>query len=214
MRPQSRVRKLNFRAVLVILTLLIGCLVIGKRTIYRARHQSRAVTQVERTMGSVQYEYHFAAPQWCVDLFGPDLFASVVAVSYFESGAYPSNAPEVHRNYSAFRQLPHLEEITVFDSYFPLDVLGSVSKLTRLVIEQNGLRDEDIEPIAELRNLRVLKLPFNDITDAGSRALANLTNLTQLDLSGNYVSEEGVADLRRALPHCQIISWHRRDGRY
>ncbi len=209
MRLKFRILKISLRELLVCIALLAGCLALSKRLVDRVTHQSEAVAKVRRTMGMVRYDFHVAVPQWCVDWFGPDLFATPISVAYFEGGAYPEHAPENHRNYAALQDLPELEEIDVFDSAFPIDVLDGISGLTHLKIEQNGLRDDDMDRIAQLRRLRVLQLPFNDITDVGAKKLTHLKNLTELDLSGNLVSDLAIADLRAALPECRIKSWQR-----
>lgn len=214
MRRKLQIRRFSLRALLVGLALLAGCLAVSKRIADRATKQSIAVARIRSTSGQVRYDYHVTPPQWCVNWFGPDLFATVKGVSYFEGGAYPADAPRNHRNYAAIRDLRDLEEIDVFDSHFPIDVLDGVSKLKHLTVQQNGLRDDAIDLIAGLSHLRVLKLPLNDITDAGASKLANLTNLSELDISGNFVSEQAVAELRLALPDCRIISsWQREECR-
>jgi hypothetical protein len=42
------------------------------------------------------------------------------------------------------------------------------------------------------------------LTDAGLKELAPLQRLEALDLSFNLLSEEGVAELQKALPRCKI----------
>lgn len=212
-RSKLQIRRFSLRALPVGLALLTCCLAVSTRIADRATQQSIAVAKIRSTSGQVRYDYHVTAPQWCVDWFGPDLFASVKGVLYFEGGAYPADAQRNHRNYAAIRDLRDLEEIDVFDSHFPIDVLDGVSKLKHLTVQQNGLRDDAIDMIAGLSHLRVLKLPLNDITDAGARKLANHTNLSELDRSGNFVSEQAIADLRLALPDCRITNSWQRDER-
>src|SRR5690606_28793809 len=103
-------------------------------------------------------------PSWCVHRFGPDLFARVISVSYFEWGASPPNDPANYRNYMALCDLPHLKEIEVFDSAFPVDVLERISTLQHLAITQNGVGDDDMNVISKLSGLLTLSLRVNDIT--------------------------------------------------
>jgi Ran GTPase-activating protein (RanGAP) involved in mRNA processing and transport len=136
----------------------------------------------------------------------------VTSVSYFEWGAYPPHDPENYCNYTALCDLPHLEEIEVFDSAFPLDVLKNIPTLQRLAITQNGLRDDDMNVISTLHGLQTLSLRLNDITDSGAQKLSRLPNLTELDLSGNFVSAETISELQLSLPHCRIKNdWCRAD---
>ncbi len=52
--------------------------------------------------------------------------------------------------------------------------------------------------------VKTLMLNETSITDAGLAHLSGLTNLRGLDLRGTRVTEEGVAQLQRALPNCRI----------
>jgi hypothetical protein len=206
-------QKLGFRAKSLILGLVTVCVVVGWKAVDRAIRQSTAVSRVSRTGGTPQYRFLVPVPQWCVDRFGPDLFARVTSVSYFEWGAFPPRKPENYRNYAALSDLPYIEEIDVFDSPFPIDVLGNLTTLQRLAIVQNGLRDDDIHEIAKLHSLRTLSLTSNDITDSGAQNLSRLHNLTELDLSGNVVSDKAISELQRSLPNCRIKNdWGRADG--
>ncbi len=55
-------------------------------------------------------------------------------------------------------------------------------------------------------NLRVLQVTYTPVTDAGLEHIKLLTNLTHLDLTGTKVTAAGVAALKKALPHCQIVT--------
>ncbi|MBS0262427.1 MAG: leucine-rich repeat domain-containing protein [Planctomycetes bacterium] len=137
----------------------------------------------------------------------------MTSVSYFEWGAYPPHDPENLGNYTALCDLPHLEEIEVFDSAFPFEVLENIPTLQRLAILQNGLRDDDMNVISGLHGLQTLSLRHNDITDSGAQRLSRLHNLTELDLSGNFVSATTISELQRSLPHCRIKNdWSRADA--
>jgi Leucine-rich repeat (LRR) protein len=57
-----------------------------------------------------------------------------------------------------------------------------------------------------LTYLRVLKLNDTQVSDEGLKHLARLTNLQELDLRGTNVTAAGVAELRKALPNCKIIT--------
>ena len=74
-----------------------------------------------------------------------------------------------------------------------------------------------IDPVAELENLRAkitrndngevvaLNLNLTQITDAGLVHLKGLTGLQTLGLRGTQVTDQGVADLQKALPNCEIV---------
>ena len=196
--------RFGVRRKFVVTGLITAGFVWGLVVVDGAKRQSAALTRVSQTYGIPHYRPLVPVPSWCIDCFGPDLFARVTSVSYFEWGAYPAHDPVNYRNYTALRDLPFLEEIDVFDSAFPVEVLEGMPTLQRLSIVQNGLRDDDMEIIAHLHGLRTLTLTTNDITDAGARTLSSLQKLTELDLSGNFVSAETISELQRSLPNCQI----------
>jgi len=204
MRFRNSRPKLGVRTVSLILGLVAVCVVLGWRAVDGAKRQSMVVSRVSRTHGTSQYRFLIPVSGWCVDQFGPDLFARVTSVSYFEWGAYPPHDAENHCNYTALCDLPHLEEIEVFDSAFPMDVLERIPRLQRLAIVQNGLRDDDMNVISKLLRLRTLSLTLNDITDSGAKKLSRLHNLTELDLSGNFVSAQTISELQLSLPNCRI----------
>ena len=204
----------RWRLTLIALAIVVICGVLGKRHVDRARRQSAAVARVRKSLGWIRYSYLVTLPNWYVDRFGADLFATATGVSYFEAGMYPPDDPTIHGYFAALGDLPNLQEVDIFDSSFPIDVLEDLPSLKRLRIEQNGLCDNDVDVIARLTSLEELRLPFNDITDAGARKLAALTSLRELDLTGNYLSPAAVAHLEQTLPGCRVRSWHRRDGRF
>ena len=204
--------KLGIRTTSLILGFVAVCVVLGWKAVDGAKRQSAVVSRVSRTHGTSKYRFSIQVPPWFVDRLGPELFARVTTDSHFEGGAYPPDDPENYCNYRALHDLPHLEEIEVFDSAFPLEVLKDIPALQRLAILQNGMRDDDMNVISGLRGLQTLSLRDNDITDSGAQRLSLLHNLTELDLSGNFVSAEAISELQRSMPHCRIKNdWSRAD---
>ena len=55
-----------------------------------------------------------------------------------------------------------------------------------------------------LTNLRDLRLPRTQVTDAGLEHLKGLTNLEQLWLHETKVTQAGVSKLRESLPRCRV----------
>ena len=198
------------RVLLVCVLLLAICLVFAGRTSHRAAIQREAVSKVRKTGGSVVYTYDISVPQWCVDLVGIDFFATVTSVSYFEWGV---PMPENKRNFLALADLNHLRELDVFESTFPSDILADMTSITRLSVVRHTLTDVDATNIAQLKQLQVLVLCENNLSDAGAFSLAGLPNLTELDVSGNFVTDEAVDRLRTLLPNCEVQNrWRRGDG--
>jgi internalin A len=52
--------------------------------------------------------------------------------------------------------------------------------------------------------LRSMDLRFTQVTDSGLQELAGLNNLQTLGLDGTRSTDAGVAELRKALPKCNI----------
>ena len=79
--------------------------------------------------------------------------------------------------------------------------LQTVSNLTKLYLSDNKITN--IAPLQTLTNLIELGLYENQITDI--TPLFSLTNLTKLELQKNPLSESQIAELRSALPNCEIF---------
>ena len=65
----------------------------------------------------------------------------------------------------------------------------------------------DLSPLAELKNLKLLRLIRAQVSDLSP--LVELKNLETLGLHNTPVSEEQVQELRQALPNCNIRHWRR-----
>jgi Leucine Rich repeat len=64
-----------------------------------------------------------------------------------------------------------------------------------LILAGSTVRDEQLAPIEQLRDLTFLSLERTPIGDAGVAHLAGLTNLKQLSLAGTKVTDAGLAHL-------------------
>ena len=53
--------------------------------------------------------------------------------------------------------------------------------------------------------LAYLNLSMTAVTDDGLKYLKKLTNLTVLFLNATQVTNQGIAELKQALPKCKII---------
>ena len=62
-------------------------------------------------------------------------------------------------------------------------------------------------PLAELKNLQMLKLENTSVTDFGP--LEKLTNLQEFYLEGTKVNDGQIADLKTALPDLVIYKTYR-----
>ena len=88
-----------------------------------------------------------------------------------------------------------IENLTVFQN------THSREKIRVLDLSFNLI--QDLSPLAGLTNLEVLDLRSNQISSL--RPLLRMTQLKKLDLTGNPLTAEQVAELRQALPDCEIV---------
>jgi len=73
------------------------------------------------------------------------------------------------------------------------------------VLEYAEVDDEGLKPLAALTSLRDLNVDSTNITDAAAAQLAAYGSLERLNLYHTFVSAEGAALIRKALPACRLI---------
>jgi hypothetical protein len=81
--------------------------------------------------------------------------------------------------------------------------LRGLSHLEFLWIESTSVTDKSVQVFSGLEGLRRLLIHRTAITDTGARELSRLKNLQELWL-GPQVTDEAAAELRIALPNCEI----------
>lgn len=91
-----------------------------------------------------------------------------------------------------------------------LERLPGLRSLHWLSIENPSTTEQSWEHVGKLHDLRELYAVKTNITDSGLARLATLHNLNWLHLSRKNNTAEGVAELRRSLPKCDIVfdSWY------
>ncbi len=83
--------------------------------------------------------------------------------------------------------------------------LGKLTRLRYLNLESTRCTDNDVALFIPLANLTDLDLGYNPaVTDAGLRHLAGLRKLVGLRLYGTKVTDDGVAELKKALPRLVV----------
>jgi hypothetical protein len=84
--------------------------------------------------------------------------------------------------------------------------LKKMPSLERLWVTANSsITDEGIKSLAEIKKLNWLSLfGCKRVSDEGTRALKSASNLTFVFLRGTAVTEAGVAELKTALPKCEV----------
>lgn len=85
-----------------------------------------------------------------------------------------------------------------------LKSLAGMGKLTELNLHGAAISDEGIKHLANLGQLARLDLRATEITDESLVHLSKLKNLRILNIKGTKISAVGVAQLRKALPDCEI----------
>jgi len=82
-----------------------------------------------------------------------------------------------------------------------LGVLAAFSRLTDLKLDQTQITDQGLAHLPQLKSLSLKKTP---ITDAGLKHLEKQPWLIKLNISFTHVSESAIAELKAALPICEI----------
>ena len=73
--------------------------------------------------------------------------------------------------------------------------LGRLTTLEELDLSGAPVNDESAKQLAQLVNLRKLRLSYTDLTDAAYAGLKSLPRLEHLDLAGNDVGDKGLAEI-------------------
>ena len=79
-----------------------------------------------------------------------------------------------------------------------------MTNLETLSLVNTQITDAGLQHLKGLTKLRELRL-YTQITDAGLEHLEGLTNLESLFLGGTHLTDEGVKQLGKALPNCDIV---------
>ena len=82
---------------------------------------------------------------------------------------------------------------------------ADLEKVTRLDLSGTQITDAGLKEVAKLQKLEWLYLGGPQINDQSLKEVAKLHNLEQLSLHGTNVTEAGVAELKKALPNCEIL---------
>ena len=81
--------------------------------------------------------------------------------------------------------------------------LARLESLRSLCLSDTQVTDAGLKDLAGLKGLRELYLDHTQVTDAGLKDLAGLRSLQTLR-AGGKVTDAGLKELRKALPHCEI----------
>jgi hypothetical protein len=145
----------------------------------RAERQRRAVAAVRHLGGEVAYSDGGISwsPQWLRAWAREDYFQTVTAVS-----------------------LMNVTQVTDAD----LTRLEGLTGLERLWLQDTQVSDAGLEHLKGLSAIQELDLSNTRVSDAGLEHFKGTSSLKRLWLINTHVSDEGIAELRAALPNCNI----------
>ncbi len=83
--------------------------------------------------------------------------------------------------------------------------LAPLKNLSSLNLQHTAVSDVGLKELARFQRLYTLELSGRQISDAGLKSLAELKNLTSLFLTDTSVTNAGIAEMRNAVPTCQIF---------
>jgi serine/threonine protein kinase len=104
-------------------------------------------------------------------------------------------------------QLPKLRYLNINQSPCDGEHIAALARLRiqDLLVSACGIDDAGVEQLAAIETLEVLALASNPITDQALPPLKGLRRLRKLDLNSTRTTAAGIADLRHALPGCEIL---------
>ena len=200
-RPWRRFLRFSVRRMVVVV-LLIGVL-LGwiARVVRTAQAQRDAVTAIQKSGGSVCYDWEWRnqaqieggkpwAPELLVDVFGADYFGHVTVVYLLDAS---------DRELLQLESLVQIQWLVIVDPHITDASLVHLKPLTRLrslTLRGEKVTDAEIDQLKGLTNLEWLDLGDTQVTDAGLSDLEGLTKLSVLSLMNAQVTDDGLVRLR------------------
>lgn len=183
-RPLSRRRwRFSLRTFFIIVLLLGAAFGWIGSLVHRAAVQHSAAVEVAKLGGAVAHmnRYSSGAPDWMVDLFGMEFFYKVVKVDV--------DNPQLNDE--------QLAQLCLQLSKFP-DLL--VLNIHQASITNSGL--QSLTSLPSTVNTSIFDCP---ISDEGIILLKHFDSSQEMWLVGTNATEQGVANLRKAIPGCAIL---------
>ena len=108
---------------------------------------------------------------------------------------------------AAVAKLPALRELDLHDGQASAEGVRHAAGIASLRVLRvyGAIGDAGVAPLSQLVGLEELVAPSCGLTDASVETLVALKKLLRINLSGNKISEAGMARLRAALPLCEIV---------
>jgi hypothetical protein len=109
------------------------------------------------------------------------------------------------KHMAAFAKVKRLEFfVTNNMTSVTIKELAKLDNLQALKFDMTKVTDEDLKQLSALKGLEKLELRSTGLTDSGLKQLAAFKQLKELKIKSQDVTEAGVADLKKALPKCDI----------
>jgi hypothetical protein len=224
----------GLRTLLVFVTLcaLVSSWVAVR--IQQARRQAAAIAAMREgnVFGHVDYDVVRLEPSWLRCLFGDDFFSNVISIERDRDSAQSDQTTDILLD--NLKDLPLLQNLGLNSASITdakLERIEKLSQLRTLDLRCTRVTDAGLEHLRGLTQLQGLCLDKTKITYAGLRWLEGLSQLEELNLNYTRVSDEGlcflaglsrlrwlwlidtdcteqgVAQLRKVLPNCNIQYW-------
>lgn len=181
----------------------------------RAAKQHAAIEAVDKLGGGTSYVWETRpedgypgnwsrpVPACLCEMLSDDHFADV-GIVWFGPEAVDADLRWIANfDASAIRFLS-LNSLQLSD--LALNALPYMPNLKTLHICGGGITDDGLKNLAKCPNVINLHLQYApQVTDAGARRIKQLTHLTRLCIEHSRITESDVAELRKALPQCQVL---------
>ena len=177
-------------------------------------HREQIVTrEIERLGGEVYTNW--SGPEWVWD--GPEWLQKIVGdgwLSWFDRVVYVDLA-ETAINDEGLKYLnKHLKGLMrliglrLNDTQVGDDglkhLISGLTNLRQLNVSNTLVSDKGLKHLNGLTNPHILLLENTQISDGGLKHLCGLKTLSLLSLENTQVTKEGVIELQKALPDCEI----------
>lgn len=173
------------------------------REMEQARQQREAIDAIEERDGQVHFDKHdhdSLISTCAMPLLGRTFFDDVKKVEW----EIPSDDDLAY-----LKPLSNLKELNVWIdgtglTDTGLECLEGMTQLHDLSLSDTHVTGAGLSHLKRLAQLKQLKVSYNGLTDGDAKYLMELKQLEELYLYGTKITEEGLTELRSALPGCIV----------
>jgi hypothetical protein len=119
-----------------------------------------------------------------------------------------NGVPTTAKDMTRLARMTSLDRLYIYGAdLFDDDIaqLANLPLLTNLNVGGTRITDRSLEHLGRLLKLQSFFLAGTNVTDVGLTALYQCKTLRLLDVSRTRVTADGVANLRKALPECEVV---------